>query len=103
MTFTACEKEKIYVPTQEDAYWYLHIEGEPSDPFHIVYSINTPPYTTVDYSNILCCNISPIRVKMELGKAYVVSYMGRDSIMHSIFHAPRKIENIHDTIPATMW
>jgi hypothetical protein len=106
MTFTACKKETIEVPvpTQEDAYWYLHIEGDAFAPFRIVYSGSLPPYNNnLEYSNVLCCGISPILMKLQIGKAYTVSYMDRDSVMQVIFHAPTVVENYHDTIPATVW
>jgi hypothetical protein len=106
MTFAACKKETIdvNVPTQEDAYWYIYLDGQPSDPFRLVFSANYPPYdATWEYTNILCCNISPILVKMQLGKAYTISYMGRDAIMHTIFKAPTEIKNYRDTIPATTY
>jgi hypothetical protein len=102
----SCTKETIEVPvpTQEDAYWYLHIKGEPFAPFNIVYSANVAPYNnTWSYNNVLCCNVSPILVKLQLGKAYTVSYMDTDSIVKVIFHAPTQVENYHDTIPATVF
>jgi hypothetical protein len=105
ITLTACEKEQetVFVPTPEDAYWYLHIEGQPNAPFRVFYSINIPPFTAVDYSEILCCNISPILIKMQVGKPYVVTYMGLDSIFHSILHEPTAPNIYRDTIPATTW
>ncbi len=105
ITLTACEKETIVnVPVAETASWYIYLEGQPSDPFRLVFSGSLPPYSnTWEYNNILCCNISPILVRMEFNKGYTVSYMGRDSVEHHIFHAATKAETFRDTIPATTY
>ena len=105
ITLTACEKETIVnVPVEKTASWYIYLEGQPSDPFHLVFSASVAPYSnTWEYTNILCCNISPILVRMELNKGYTVSYMGTDSVMHTVFRAATKAETFRDTIPATTY
>jgi hypothetical protein len=106
ITLTACEKEQetVFVPTPETASWYIYLDGQPSDPFRLVFSGSLPPYSnTWEYTNILCCNISPILVRMELNKGYTVSYMGRDSVEHHLFHAATKPETFRDTVPATTY
>jgi len=106
MTFAACKKETVFPVTasvQEDAYWYLHINGMPLDSFRVTYYTSVIPYNIVDYSNVLCCGVSPILVKMKVGQTYSVKYMKADSTMALITHTPTKIETLRDTIRATVY
>ena len=102
----SCKKETIVpveVPVENDAKWYLHVNGNPTDSFRVTFYSSVIPYNMVDYYTVLGGGNNPIVIKMVLGQTYAVKYMDTDSTMKLITHIPTSLEVIHDTVPATVF
>ena len=103
-TFASCEKEKEpFYPNQKTGTWFIKIEGNFLDSFHVVMYEPRPPYAEVHYTTRLGGGNDLLKIDIEPGQWYGIKYMDIDSTMKLIQHNPEKVMNIYDTIPATMW
>jgi hypothetical protein len=105
ISMMACTKEECPapapVPVKDYSTWMLTIDGEPMDHFRITLYSSVIPFREVDYTAVLCCGVSPMKINMVIGQTYAVKYMGADSVLHLITHVPQDANDLYDTIPAT--
>ena len=102
----SCKKEgpTITIPVSEDARWFLHINGNQSDSFNVVFYTSVAPFLRTEYASVIGYVNNPLILKMVVGKPYSVQYMDTDSVVKIISHtAATKEDEFEDTIPATVF
>ena len=102
ISMMACTKEdECPAPAKDYAEWMLTIHGAEMDTFRITLYSSVIPYREVDYKEVLCCGVSPMKIRMIVGQTYAVKYMGTDSVLHLITRTPENTNVVYNTIPAT--